>query len=193
MDALIKLSILVPLSYCAGSINFSIILFKFLGRNDPRSGFSGNAGTSNVYRQAGIFWAAVVLLLDVGRAVAIALLSTYILPGDLAPWPGLALIAGNRYPCFHGFRGGKGVANFLGFSAVITPLAAAISAAAWVLVYGITRITFIASFAMILILGAGTVIACDYKPAAITGTLLTVIFIMYNHKKNIVALREKKK
>ncbi|HOO41495.1 MAG TPA: glycerol-3-phosphate acyltransferase, partial [Syntrophales bacterium] len=54
-------------AYLAGSVNFAIILFAVLGKGDPRSGFSGNAGATNVRRQAGLGWAALVLLLDLIR------------------------------------------------------------------------------------------------------------------------------
>jgi len=188
-----KLILLLILSYLAGSVNFAIILFRILGKQDPRNSFSGNAGTTNVYRQAGPVWAALVLLLDAGRAVAIAFLALYFLPLWQVPWPGLVLVIGNRYPCFHRFRGGKGVANYLGFSAVIAPLGAAVSALAWVLAYLLKRITFIASFVMILVLAAFTIVEFRHEPVAITGTALTLLFIIYNHKNNVAELWRMKK
>lgn len=182
--------ILLAVSYLIGSINFAIILFKLLGREDPRKAFSGNAGVTNVYRMAGPAWAAAVLLLDVGRAVGVALLAVHLLPIGMLPWPGLALVVGNRFPCFHRFRGGKGVANYLGFSAVIAPLWAGASALAWVLAYFVVRIPFIASFVMILVLAAGTIVACRYEPWATAGAIMTTLFIMINHKKNIAQLMQ---
>jgi acyl phosphate:glycerol-3-phosphate acyltransferase len=187
-----KLIIILIISYVAGSVNFAILLFKFLGKNDPRQSFSGNAGTTNVYRLAGPVWAAVVLVLDVGRAVAVALLAIHALSPGQVSWAGCALVIGNRYPCFHGFQGGKGVANYLGFSAVITPAGAAVSALLWVLVYLLKREPFIASFAMVLTLAAGTIIVEHFHPAAIAGTLATVLFILYNHRKNIIEFSRKK-
>jgi glycerol-3-phosphate acyltransferase PlsY len=62
-------------AYLAGSINFAILLFRLLGKDDPRTRFSGNAGVTNVYRQAGWPLAAMVLVLDVGRAMVVALLA----------------------------------------------------------------------------------------------------------------------
>jgi acyl phosphate:glycerol-3-phosphate acyltransferase len=180
-----KLVFLLIISYLAGSVNFAILLFSFLGKGDPRNSHSGNAGVTNVYRLAGPAWAAVVLLLDVGRAVAVALLATYALSPGQVPWAGLALVIGNRFPCFHQFRGGKGVANYLGFSAVITPAGAILSAIAWVLVYLVKRTPFIASFAMIAVLALGNSIACDHKAAAVAGSIITALFIIFNHRNNI--------
>jgi glycerol-3-phosphate acyltransferase PlsY len=75
--------------YVAGSIHFSIVLFKALGKDDPRERFSGNAGATNVYRQAGLAWAALVLLLDMARARALAARASHDLAGSLVPWAGL--------------------------------------------------------------------------------------------------------
>jgi acyl phosphate:glycerol-3-phosphate acyltransferase len=187
-----KLVLIIVLAYLAGSVNFAIILFRILGKEDPRLKYSGNAGTTNVYRLAGPVWAAVVLLLDIGRAVAIALLARYALTPGAVPWAGLALVIGNRFPCFHGFRGGKGVANYLGFSAVITPAGAVVSCIAWVCVYFIRRVPFIASFAMIAVLAFATIAACGYEPWAITGSVLLALFILFNHRKNITSMLEGK-
>lgn len=188
-----KLLFLLLISYLAGSVNFSIVLFKILGKGDPRASYSGNAGVTNVYRIAGPLWAAVVLILDVGRAVAVALFASQVLPPSQVPWSGLALVTGNRYPCFHQFQGGKGVANYLGFSAVITPAGAIISAITWVMVYLMKRTPFIASFAMIAVLALGTIIACEHTPGAVAGSLATVLFIIVNHRNNITDMLEGKK
>ncbi len=185
--------IIAFIAYLAGSINFSIVLFKLLGKEDPRKGFSGNPGTTNVYRQAGIFWAVVVLLLDIGRAVAVAFAAVYFLDNTFITWIGFCLILGNRYPCFHGFKGGKGVANFLGFSAVLTFWAALVSGITWVAVNLITKKPFIASFAMVAVLGTGTILIFKENNAAITGTILTASFIIISHKKNVIEAYTKSK
>jgi glycerol-3-phosphate acyltransferase PlsY len=71
------------------------------------------------------------------------------LPPDQVPWLGLALVAGNRFPCFHCFRGGKGVAAYLGFAGFLAPWAAVLAAALWVVVFSVVRVPFVASFYMI--------------------------------------------
>ena len=188
-----KLLILLCIgSYAAGSINFSILLFKALGKDDPRNAFSGNPGVVNIYRQAGLFTAAVVWLLDVGRAIGVALICVSLLPAEYLPWSGLALILGNRFPCFHGFRGGKGVANYLGFTTIIAPVAAAVSGVAWLVSLALLRIPFIASFVMVFILAAGTMIAGNFHGITVAGVLATVALIYYAHKSNIIELIKKR-
>ncbi len=187
-----RLILMLLLAYFTGSINFAIILLGLLGQEDPRMKFSGNAGTTNVYRQAGIVWAAVVLLLDAGRAVGLAALALYLLPASQVAWVGMALVTGNRFPCFHRFQGGKGVASFLGFTILLAPWGAVLSCLVWVAVYGIARIPFVASFCMILVLGGSVVLAGGAEVISIAGTVATVLLIFFNHRKNIVVLLSKK-
>jgi acyl phosphate:glycerol-3-phosphate acyltransferase len=183
-----RLVLVLLLAYVAGSINFAIILLGLLRKEDPRTKFSGNAGTTNVYRQAGKGWAAVVLLLDAGRAIGLAALAQFLLPALWVPWVGTALVVGNRFPGFHRFQGGKGVASFLGFTVWISPWGAALSCLAWVVAYGIVRIPFIASFFMVLILGAATVWSGEPRAVAVAGTVATLLLIFFSHRKNIVVL-----
>jgi len=172
-------------AYLAGSVNFAIIFFKLKGKADPRLSFSGNAGTTNVYRQAGILWASVVFLLDIGRAMAVAFMSIYFLKNYLLPWVAFFLVLGNSFPCFHGFRGGKGVANYLGFTVLAAPWAAFASAVIWLFVYGIVRIPFIASFFMVFTLACGHALTFHWQSGAVTGALATFLLILFNHRKNI--------
>jgi len=167
-----------------------LLFFKLTGRKDPRLSFSGNAGTTNVYRQAGFAWAAFVFLLDIGRAIAVAAVAIYFLEKQLLPWAGFFLVLGNSFPCFHSFRGGKGVANYLGFMLLVAPWAALASAAVWLIVYGIFRITFIASFFMVFTLACGQALILDWQFVATSGALATFLLILFNHRKNIINYRK---
>jgi glycerol-3-phosphate acyltransferase PlsY len=184
-----KIFLIYLFAYLAGSVNFAIIFFKLTGKEDPRLSFSGNAGTTNVYRQAGYFWATVILLLDIGRAFGVAAVAVHFLEGKYLPWAGFFLVLGNSFPCFHSFRGGKGVANYLGFTALIVPWAALIAAAIWLAVYRLVRITFIASFFMIFTLACGQAFTLDWNFGAVSGALATFLLILFNHRKNIIEYR----
>jgi acyl phosphate:glycerol-3-phosphate acyltransferase len=185
-----KLILICLIAYLAGSVNFAIIFFKLTGKADPRLGYSGNAGTTNVYRQAGIVWAGLVFLLDVGRAVAVAALAVYWLPAPFIPWAGFFLVLGNSFPCFHGFHGGKGVANYLGFTAFVAPWTALLAAVVWLAAYGVFRIPFIASFIMIFILAAGQASYFDWAFGGISGAAATFTLILFNHRINIINYRK---
>ena len=187
---MMKIILICLFAYVAGSVNFAIVFFKLAGKADPRSSFSGNAGTTNVYRQAGILWAAIIFLLDIGRALAVAVIACYFLKAALLPWAGFFLVLGNSFPCFHGFRGGKGVANYLGFTALIAPWAALIAATIWLVSYGIGRITFIASFFMVFVLALGQAYFAHWRLIAVSGAAATFLLILFNHRKNIAGYRK---
>ena len=181
-----KIILINLVAYLAGSINFAIIFFKLAGKADPRLSFSGNAGTTNVYRQAGYFWATVILLLDIGRALGVAALAVYYLEGRYLPWAGFFLVLGNSLPCFHNFRGGKGVANFLGFTLLVEPWAALLAVIMWVTTYGVYRITVVASFIMVFTLAIGLAFSNQWVFCAASGAVATFFLILFNHRKNII-------
>jgi glycerol-3-phosphate acyltransferase PlsY len=184
---MIKVILICLLAYLAGSINFAVLFFKLAGREDPRSSFSGNAGTTNVYRQAGMLWALLILALDIGRAIAVAAVARHCITADggWLIWAGFFLILGNSFPCFHGFRGGKGVASYLGFTALIVPWAALFAAMMWVLVYGAIRVPFVASFFMVAVLSIGQSLAFQWAMVATVAAGATFVLIIFNHRVNI--------
>ena len=121
------------------------------------------------------------------RAIGVAWLAYRWIPAPYIPWVGFALILGNRFPLFHGFRGGKGVANYLGFSAYISPVAALFAIGAWAAAWRLTGHPFIGSFVLILILGVQTVVVVGCHPIAVAGSTLTVGFIAFCHRANILS------
>jgi glycerol-3-phosphate acyltransferase PlsY len=185
MNGLPTFVLLFAAAYVTGSINFSILVFRFTGREDPRHHGSGNPGATNVYRQAGIGWAVAVLLLDMGRAVLVALAARALLPFWQVPWVGLGLIMGNRFPCFHRFQGGKGVANYLGFTAVVAPVWAGLGALAWGAAHLVWHTPFLSSFAMVFFLAAGTAMVPGGSWQGGVGAVTTALFIVACHRRNI--------
>ena len=101
-------------------------------------------------------------------------------------WTGLALVLGNRYPLFHGFNGGKGVANYLGFTLVLAPYATLAASLAWGAAYLVFRTPFISSFAMTILLATGTMNVFLHSFSSLMGTCATALLIFYNHKDNIM-------
>jgi glycerol-3-phosphate acyltransferase PlsY len=132
-----------------------------------------------------MFWAAVVLLLDFGRALLLSFVSIQLSGRSLTPWIGLFLLLGNRFPCFHQFKGGKGVGSYIGFTAALSPLASAISCLVWVAGYSIFRVPFIASLGMILVLVTGSLISVSWNTSAIIGIGLSATLLFANHWPNI--------
>jgi glycerol-3-phosphate acyltransferase PlsY len=183
------LILMAPAVYLAASFNFSVILFRVLGKGDPRDEFSGNAGTANVARQLGMFYGLVILLLDMGRAGAVAQLGAWLLPERLVPILGFFLVLGNQKPLFHNFRGGKGVASYLGFTLCLSPPSAGVSCLVWIFAYGLLRQPFIGSFFMIAVLGLGTMIHYGWSLPVVSSANLTMGLIYLAHKPDMIAYR----
>ena len=113
--------VIAVISYCIGSINFSVILSKKMAGFDIRQKGSGNAGTTNMLRSVGKKAAALTLICDILKgAISIILAITL---GNifsesnkelLLQIAGVAVVIGHTFPIFFGFKGGKGVATSLG-------------------------------------------------------------------------------
>lgn len=102
-------------SYLLGSVPFGVVITRAMGLGDLRAIGSGNIGATNVLRTGNKGAAAATLLLD-GAKGAVAVLLARVLTGaeDAAQLAGLAAFIGHLYPVWLGFKGGKGVATFLG-------------------------------------------------------------------------------
>ena len=98
----------IALSYLIGSLNFAYIVAKYKKLDISSSG-SGNPGTSNVMRTIGKRYAAIVLIGDVLKGF----LPIYLFDENLLLC-GLAAVVGHIYPIFYKFKGGKGVATYVG-------------------------------------------------------------------------------
>ncbi len=187
-----KFQLLLVGTYLFASLNSAIVIFKLSGKPDPRTQFSQNAGTTNVYRQAGFFWALIVLLTDFGKGAIIAVFADWQLTWQQYHWIGLAMICGNRFPCWHHFQGGKGVAHYIGFTAVAVPAATIVALSAWILAYYVWRIPFIASIIMVCALAVGVITSQPWNGLTGFATIITALLICYNHKRNIAEMITRK-
>ena len=178
-------------SYLAGSLSSAIIVCRVAGLPDPRTQGSGNPGATNVLRFGGKKIAAIVLLSD-GLKGAIPVL--------FASYQGLTLFEiclvaffaflGHVYPVFFHFKGGKGVATYLGALIAVNYLAGLIFSLVWLLVAKVLKISSLAAliatalspFYFYLIIG-------DLKSTLIIG--LISLFIFYTHRSNIKRLINK--
>jgi acyl phosphate:glycerol-3-phosphate acyltransferase len=103
------------LGYLLGSIPFGVLVTKVMGLGDLRKIGSGNIGATNVLRTGNKGAALATLLLDGGKgAVAVLIARAFTGHGDAAQLAGLAAFLGHLFPVWLGFKGGKGVATFLG-------------------------------------------------------------------------------
>ena len=107
--------------YLLGSVDFGVVVPRLLGIEIYSKG-SGNPGASNVLRSIGRGTAVVVVLGDLGKAVAAAALGDLVVGEAVGFAAGAAAVVGHCFPVWHGFRGGKGVSTAAGMTFWLEPL-----------------------------------------------------------------------
>ncbi|MGA8435161.1 MAG: glycerol-3-phosphate 1-O-acyltransferase PlsY [Methyloceanibacter sp.] len=128
----------LAVGYLLGSIPFGLILTKLAGHGDLRDIGSGNIGATNVLRTGNKALAALTLILDLLKGTAAVLIGARF-GQDAALLGGLGAILGHLFPIWLGFRGGKGVATYVGVLLGLYWPAAIVFCAIWLLVALITR------------------------------------------------------
>ena len=178
-------------SYLVGSISSAVIIFKALGVPDPRTQGSKNPGATNVLRLGGKKIAAFVLFFDGLKGAVPVFIGEYYGFGLIVlTLSALCAFLGHIIPVFFRFRGGKGVATYLGGLIAINLLAGLIFSLIWLLVAKVLKISSLAAliatalspFYFYLITG-------DLKSTLIIG--LISLFIFYTHRGNIKRLINK--
>ena len=128
----------LAVGYLLGSIPFGLILTKLAGHGDLRDIGSGNIGATNVLRTGNKALAALTLILDLLKGTAAVLIGARF-GQDPALLGGLGAIFGHLFPIWLGFRGGKGVATYIGVLLGLYWPVAIVFCAIWLLVALITR------------------------------------------------------
>jgi acyl phosphate:glycerol-3-phosphate acyltransferase len=189
------------LAYLVGSLPFGLIVARLVGGIDIRQQGSGNIGATNVARVLGAKYGALVLVLDCLKgALPTALLPTLFLASSapqrphLAVLSGVATILGHMFPCWIGFRGGKGVATALGVALVLAPAASGVAFLVFALCFAATRIVSLSS-----ILGASAFCGLELwllRPTPFgdatwslaTFSAVVPILIIVRHRTNLLRL-----
>ena len=141
----ILLILTAVLAYLLGSGPFGIVITRALGLGDLRKIGSGNIGATNVLRTGNKGAALATLVLDAAKGGIAVLIARALLAEDAAQLAGLAAFLGHLFPVWLGFRGGKGVATFLGtMIALAWPVGLAVCAT-WLLAAAISRTSSIAA------------------------------------------------
>ena len=187
--AMTALFLLFALGYLLGSIPFGLLLTRLAGKGDVRDIGSGNIGATNVLRTGSKPLAAATLILDIAKgAVAVWIAQDFfpaIPSGDQAAAAGA--LVGHLYPVWLGFRGGKGVATFLGILLVLWTTGGLIYAAAWTGLLMLARISSVSGIAAALSAPiAAVVLGVDALLPLLLGFALLVV---WKHRENLARLR----
>ncbi|MFC3752531.1 glycerol-3-phosphate 1-O-acyltransferase PlsY [Aquamicrobium ahrensii] len=171
--------------YLLGSIPFGLLLTRAAGLGDVRSIGSGNIGATNVLRTGNRKLAAATLLLDALKGtVAVLLVGCY--APELAPWAGLGAFLGHLYPVWLGFKGGKGVATYLGVLIGLAWQVALIFAAIWLLVAVLFRYSSLAALCAAIAVPIALWFIASPQLAGLFALMSVILFI--KHRANIQRL-----
>lgn len=168
--------------YLIGAVPFGLLLTRAARLGDIRRIGSGNIGATNVLRTGHKGLAAVTLFLDIAKGAAAVLLAGLYAP-DAAIWAGAGAVIGHLYPVWLRFKGGKGVATYLGVAwGLALPLGLA-AAGAWIATAVLFRISSLAGLVMV---AATPVIAwfMDLRAAAAMIMALSLL-VVWGHRENI--------
>ena len=181
------LAIVAALAYLLGSVPFGILITRSLGLGDLRQIGSGNIGATNVLRTGNKAAAAATLLLDAAKGGVAVLLARALVAEDAAQLAGLSAFLGHLFPVFLNFKGGKGVATFLGtLLALAWPVGVACGAT-WLVVAVLSRIS---SLSALVAAGSSTfwMLGLGHGRLMILGVILTLL-VYWRHAANIARLK----
>ena len=181
------LILIATASYLLGSIPFGVVITRALGLGDLRQIGSGNIGATNVLRTGNRAAAAATLILDAAKGAVAVLLARALVGPDAAQVAALFAFLGHLYPIWLGFRGGKGVATFLGtLLALAWPVGLA-ACATWAVTAAVSRISSLSALVAaglapvwLLLFGRGQMLALVVILAAL---------VILRHGANIARLR----
>ena len=132
--------------YLLGSIPFGLLLTRLAGKGDIRDIGSGNIGATNVLRSGSKKLAALTLLLDAAKGAAAVLIAQMVWP-DAVRFAAAGALIGHLFPVWLKFKGGKGVATFLGILIPLLPVAALVFALVWIGLLLTVRISSVSGMA----------------------------------------------
>ncbi|MEZ5800736.1 MAG: glycerol-3-phosphate 1-O-acyltransferase PlsY [Nitratireductor sp.] len=178
-----KLALLwIGLGYLLGSVPFGLILTRIAGLGDLRAIGSGNIGATNVLRTGNKGLAATTLLLDALKGTAAVVVGSYAGP-EYGLVAGFGAFVGHCFPIWLRFKGGKGVATYLGALFPIAWKIGVIFAAFWLATAFVTRISSASALTACADLAADAV--CDRHAFCRHRVLIISIICVYRHKDNI--------
>ena len=173
--------------YLLGSIPFGLLLTRIAGKGDVRQIGSGNIGATNVLRAGGKGLAAATLLLDALKGAAAVLLAREWIGPGTEMFAATGALLGHLYPVWLRFKGGKGVATFLGILIPLLPIAALIYALIWLALLMTVRISALAGMtAAVSAPVSAAVLGPDYLFPMLLGFALLVV---WKHRVNIARLK----
>lgn len=188
---MLALIVTIILSYLLGSLSSALLVAKLLRLPDPREHGSKNPGATNMLRLGGKKAGALTFLGDCLKGFLPALVFGYVFTDAYAivfgTIAGVAAMLGHCYPVFMGFKGGKGVATYVGMLLAVSPWLLLVFAVVWLSLVWLTRYVSLAS----MLGGIAVMIASFFflNQLSVTGLFLFLsVLLVFRHRDNLTRL-----
>lgn len=181
--SILNIFLIAITGYLIGSIPFGIIIAKIMGLGNLRNIGSGNIGATNVLRTGNKLAAILTLIFDLSKGAVVVILARLLFDDSAAQISGLGSFLGHCFPVWLGFKGGKGVATFIGITLALYWPAGILTCLTWILIAYISRISSLSA----LLSSISSIVwiwICGMPNATFIMIILT-IFIWVRHKENI--------
>ncbi|HPG23048.1 MAG TPA: glycerol-3-phosphate 1-O-acyltransferase PlsY [Amaricoccus sp.] len=175
------------LAYLLGSIPFGLVITRGLGLGDLRAIGSGNIGATNVLRTGNKGAAAATLLLDAGKGAVAVLLARHFAGETAAMVAGFAAFLGHLFPVWLRFKGGKGVATYLGIMLALAWPVGLAACGTWLATALVLRYSSLA--ALVATAAVPFWLALLGPSAAIPLAIALAALVWLRHRANIARLR----
>ena len=180
-------------SYLLGNLNGAVIVSRLTAHEDVRSHGSGNAGLTNFIRNDGAKTALLVVLIDVGKAVAACLLGQTLLSplgyAKVGQMLGAAcVLLGHIFPALLGFKGGKGILSGFTIALMVDWRIGLLIFLAFAVAYGLTQYVSLGSVLAAAMFGVGFILFYRQQPVMMWTALLLAALVIYMHRGNIQRL-----
>ncbi|KUJ78247.1 glycerol-3-phosphate 1-O-acyltransferase PlsY [Ruegeria profundi] len=186
-SSMTQLLLWAVLGYLMGSIPFGMIIARVMGLGNLRSIGSGNIGATNVLRTGNKPAAALTLLFDAAKGAIAVLLARALAQEDAAQIAALAAFLGHCFPVWLGFKGGKGVATFLGLWLALDWRVGVACCLTWLVAAAIWRISSLGAL-VAAAMSAVWVLSLTDGSALALSIMLTVL-VFWRHRANLVRIK----
>ena len=180
-------------SYLLGNLNGAVIVSRVMAHEDVRSHGSGNAGLTNFIRNYGVRTAALVVLIDVGKAVAACLLGQALLSPLGYAKEGQMLgaacvLLGHIFPALLGFKGGKGILSGFTIALMVDWRIGLLIFLTFAVAYGLTQYVSLGSVLAAAMFGVGFILFYRQQPVMMWTALPLAALVIFMHRGNIQRL-----
>ena len=183
-----ELVLIILISYLLGSIPFGLILTKIFLKKDIRNVGSGNIGATNVLRTGNKTIGYLTLILDILKAVIPVLYIKFNFP-EFIYISSLSVFIGHVFPVWLKFKGGKGVATYLGILCSINYFLGIIFVVSWLIIFFISKYSSLGSILSSLTIPIFIYFNSGFKNEYFF--IIMFVLILYTHRENVKRLINK--